>query len=94
MTPEILNQYESEIGTFAPMTEGQRFREVIAYVRELEKDKARIDKMGAHLESVMGSHWDGICMEWDDCGVMFTACMNSHPNKVDDLREAIDNAKE
>jgi len=36
MTPERLAEIESEIGTLSPMTECQRLREVIAYVRELE----------------------------------------------------------
>lgn len=89
MTPEILNQYESEIGTFAPMTEGQRFREVIAYVRELEKDKARLDWLNDNCHCV------GFATLYGDrvCEVYSVDDQRRKDFKAKNVRQAIDNAK-
>lgn len=74
-------------------TNSDVIKELLAHVRELEADKARIDKIIAHMENVRGDDWEAICMEWDDIGIAFIACMNTDSYKIDDLRQAIDNAE-
>ena len=96
MTPEQVAEIEAYISDYRVLSKKAPpltyVAELLAYVRELEKDKARIDKMEAHLRSVMGNDWDTVAMEWDRVGILFTACMNSHPDKVESIRQAIDSA--
>lgn len=84
MTPQRLDKYEAEIGTLSPMTEGQRFREVITYVRELEADKAQQREWLLHYMQFW-EHWNkchsylghqtGYNYEkaWHDCSNWITA---------------------
>lgn len=98
MTPEELAEilarwHEYDDDGITDLRVLEDLHSVIAYVRELEKDRARIDKIIAHLESVRGDDWDAVCMEWDEYCIAFTACMDGDPDKIEGVREAIDNAK-